>query len=234
MRVTLVGKLITLVLFLTGTVAAQSVIFNVPSTDTIEKGQVYVEASFAARFKKYDNGGFQNYGFRTVYGLDRRTEIGANFFVNRDGSGNLPREVQFNFKRKLYSSEKHGVAVSAGGMVNVPLTKSAGPRPTSIVYVAASKTVPRLNTRVTGGMYRAIARKRDFGKMWGFMVGFEQPLHKRVSVVGDWFSGANRYGYAFAGMNIAVTKRQFLSFGYNFGNTGVGENYFAVTYGIYF
>lgn len=234
MRITLVGTFIALVFVLSGTVAAQSVIFNAPSTDTVEKGKVYVEASFAARFKKYENGGFQNYGFRTVYGLDRRTEMGANFFVTRDGTGNLPREVQFNFKRNLYSNEKHGVAVSAGGLVNVPLTKSAGPRPTAIVYAAASKTIPRLNTRVTGGMYRAIARKRDFGKMWGFIAGVEQPLNKRLSVIGDWFSGANRYGYAFVGMNVAVTKRQFLSFGYNFGNTGVGENYFAITYGITF
>ena len=234
MRMALVGRLIILAFLLSGTAAAQSVIFNAPSTDTVEKGQVYVEANFFARFKTYANGGYQGYGFRTVYGLDRRTEIGANFFVTRDGSGDLPREAQFNFKRKLYENEKHGVAVSTGALVNVPLTRSAGSRPTSIVYVNASKTVPKLGTRLTGGMYRAIARKRDFGKMWGFMAGVEQPLNKRLSVIGDWFSGANRYGYAFVGMNIAVTKRQFLSFGYNFGNSGVGENYFAITYGIYF
>jgi len=234
MRITLVGKLIMLVLLLSGAAAAQSVIFNAPSTDTLEKGKIYVEADFGARFKSYANGGFQSYGFRTVYGLDRRTEVGANFFVSRDGSGNLPREVQFNFKRKVYENEKHGIAVSGGGLVNVPMTKSAGSRPTSIVYANVSKTIPKIGTRLTGGMYRAIARKRDFGKMWGFIVGVEQPITKRLAVIGDWFSGANRYGYAFVGMNIAVTKRQFLSFGYNFGNTGVGENYFAITYGITF
>lgn len=233
MRATLVGRLIILAFLLSGTAAAQSVIFNAPSTDTLEKGQVYVEASFAARFKKYENGGYQNYGYRVIYGVDRRTEVGANFYVTRDGT-DLPRELQFNFKRKLYENEKHGVAVSTGALVSVPLTRSAGSRPTSIVYANVSKTVPKLGTRVTGGMYRAIARKRDFGKMWGFMAGVEQPLNKRLSVIGDWFSGANRYGYAFVGMNIAVTKRQFLSFGYNFGNSGVGENYFAITYGITF
>lgn len=234
MRITLIGKLITLVFLLSGAAAAQSVIFNAPSTDTVEKGKVYVEADFYARPKSYVNGGYQGYGFRTVYGLDRRTEVGANFFVTRDGSGNLPRELQLNFKRKVYENEKYGIAVSGGGLVNVPLTKSAGSRPTSIVYANVSKTIPKLGTRLTGGMYRAIARKRDFGKMWGFMGGFEQPITKRLAVIGDWFSGANRYGYAFVGMNVAVTKRQFLSFGYNFGNSGVGENYFAITYGITF
>ena len=234
MRITLVGKLIILAFLLAGTTAAQSVIFNAPSTDTLEEGKVYVEADFFARFKKYDNGGYQGYGFRTVYGLNKKTEIGANFFVTRDGSGNLPREVQFNVKRKLYDNEKRGIAVSAGGLVNVPLTKSAGSRPTAIVYVNASKTVPKLGTRVTGGVYQAIARRRDFGKTWGFTAGFEQPVGRRFAVIGDWFSGANRYGFAFLGLNIAVTKRQFLSFGYNFANQGAGENYFAITYGVTF
>ena len=233
MRMTLVGRLITLAFLLSGTVAAQSVIFNAPSTDTLEKGQVYVEGTIAARFKKYENGGYQNYGYRVVYGIDRRTEVGANFYVTRDGT-DLPRELQVNFERKLYDNAKHRLATLPGALVSVPLTKSAGSRPTAIVYANVSKSIPKLGTRVTGGMYGAIARESDFGKMWGFIVGVEQPLNKRLSVIGDWFSGANRYGYAFVGMNIAVTKRQFLSFGYNFGNSGVGENYFAITYGITF
>lgn len=233
MRVRLFGILVSLLVF--GAVAsAQSVIYNAPTTDTVEKGKTYVEGVFSAKFKDYSNGGFQQYGFRTVYGLDRRTEIGANFYVTRDGSGDLPREVQFNFKRSVYHSEKLGVAVSGGALVNVPLTKSAGSRPTSIIYGVASKSFERTGTRLTGGAYRAIARKRDFGKMWGFTAGFEQKIGKRFSVIGDWFSGSNRYGYAFVGMNIAVTKRQFLSFGYNFGNTGDQEDYFSVSYGIYF
>ncbi|HMT09823.1 MAG TPA: hypothetical protein PKA82_17685, partial [Pyrinomonadaceae bacterium] len=133
MRVKLIGILVSLLVF--GAVAsAQSVIYNAPTTDTVEKGQVYVEGVFSAKFKDYSQGGFQQYGFRAVYGLDRRTEIGANFYVTRDGSGDLPREAQFNFKRNVYRNEKHGVSVSGGALVNVPLTKSAGSRPTSIIY----------------------------------------------------------------------------------------------------
>lgn len=233
MRATLIGLVFSLTAFVSFS-AAQSVIYNAPTTDTVEKGKVYVEGVFSAKFKDYSNGGFQQYGFRTVYGLDRRTEIGANFYVTRDGSGDLPREVQFNFKRNVYSNEKHGVSVSGGALVNVPLTKSAGSRPTSIIYGVASKSFGKTGTRLTGGAYRAIARKRDFGKMWGFTAGIEQKLTKRISFIADYFSGNNRYGYAFAGMNIAVTKRQFLSFGYNFGNTGDQEDYFSVSYGVYF
>lgn len=211
----------------------QSVIFNAPTTDTQERGTYYLEADFITKPKSYDKGGFQTYGYRMVYGVDRRTEIGANFFVTRDGT-DLPREVQFNFKRNLYKSEKNGVGVSSGALVSVPLTKSAGSRPVTLVYTNASKVLPQLNTRLTGGVYGVVGVKRSFGKRWGFMVGVEQPVTKRIALISDWYSGKNRFGFAFVGVNIAVTKRQFLSFGYNFSNASGEENSLAITYGVVF
>jgi hypothetical protein len=61
-----------------------------------------------------------------------------------------------------------------------------------------------------------------------------QPFNKRLNGVIDWFSGNNRFGYASAGFTFFVTKRQYLTAGYSFDNSGRGNNALAVYYGIIF
>ena len=55
------SSLLTLAACLTG--AAQSTIFNMPSTDVQGKKTFYVEGDFIAHFDKQEKGGFQTYGF---------------------------------------------------------------------------------------------------------------------------------------------------------------------------
>ena len=80
-----------------GAAAAQSTIFNVPSTDTGAEKQFYLEADFINDFGSYRNGGFQTYGYRVVYGARKRLEIGANFFYTQNGRA-VRIELQPNFK----------------------------------------------------------------------------------------------------------------------------------------
>jgi hypothetical protein len=216
-------------------VPAQSTIFNIPSTDVMPEGRFLFEADFISHFDRYENGGFQTYGYRTVYGFKRKIEIGANFFYTRGGRGASPKEFQPNVKWQIYNSEKRGVAISTGAQIFVPLNKSAGRRTFAMFYANGSKSIKQTKgTRLTGGFYKIVGAERDFGSKKGVILAVEQPLFKRVSFVADWYSGNNRLGYSAAGLNFVLTDRQFLMLGYNFGNAGRGNNAFSAFYGYTF
>lgn len=226
---------IAIIVFAFASASAQTTIFNIPSTDVVAEKTAYFEADFLAHFDSYGRGGFQSYGYRLVYGARKRLEVGANFFYTRNGVRTSPKEFQPNFKWSVYTNEKYGIAASTGAMVFVPLDRSAGTRTFGLIYSNVSKIVKRARgARLTGGFYTFVGAPRDVGTKTGAIVGAEQPVTRRLSFVADWYSGRNRFGYSAAGFNFAVTKRQFLFAGYNFGNAGRGNNYFSIFYGVTF
>jgi hypothetical protein len=213
--------------------AAQSTIFNIPTADTLGRGSWNLEADLITKPVSYRDGGYQTYGYRVAYGLTRRTEIGSNFYLTYDGSRSVA-QAEFSVKQLLYENERHGVKVSAGTIVVVPLRSRGADKTSEIVYAAASKTVEPLNgLTVTGGTYHVFGG-RNFGTRTGALLGLTQPVTRRVSFVADWFSGKNRLGYATAGAGFNVTKRQYFLTGYSFGNSGRGNNALAAYYGITF
>lgn len=212
-------------------IPAQSTIFNIPSTDVLGEKRFYIEGDFIGHFDKFDKGGFQTFGYRTVYGVRKNLEVGVNFFYTRNGRTS-PKELQPNIKYKVYEKEKYGIAVSTGAQFFVPLNRSAGRRAFGLFYTNASKTIKKTGeTRLTGGVYTVFGADRDFGTKTGAIVGIEQPIVGKLSFTGDWYSGKNRFGYAAAGFSYSFAKRQFFQVGYNFGNSGRGNNAFSAFYG---
>lgn len=227
-----VGSL--LITFGSFSLAAQSTIFNIPSTDVLREKSIYFEGDFISHFDSYRNGGFQTYGYRMVYGIKRKFEVGANVFVTKT-KNKIARELQPNVKWKNFENEKYGLAVSTGAIFFIPLNKPAGNRTYGMFYSNASKIVKKARgLRLTGGIYTVVGAKRDFGTKTGAIVGVEQPLFGKLTLVADWYSGKNRLGYSAAGFSHPITKRQFLFVGYNFGNVGRGNNAFSAFYGYTF
>jgi hypothetical protein len=215
-------------------VQSQTTIFNIPSADTLQRGSVNLEADFLAKPAKYSNGGFETMGYRVAFGASNSTEVGSNFYLTWNGSSTVA-DVEFSLKHRIYHSEKLGLSVSAGAVAFIPLRDRIGDRPSFMIYGNASKTVHSLNgMTATAGAYHVFRGLHDFGTRTGAMLGLVQPIKGRVSAVADWFSGRNRFGYVSAGLNIAVTKRQYLTAGYSFGNSGRGNNFLAIYYGIIF
>ena len=66
------------------------------------------------------------------------------------------------------------------------------------------------------------------------MLGLEQPLHRRVAFVADWFSGKNRFGYVTPGLGFSLPNNQILYTGYSIGNQGRKNNAFFAYYGVTF
>ena len=79
-----------------------------------------------------------------------------------------------------------------------------------------------------------MGRANGNGNEGGAIVGYEQPLHPKVSFVMDWFSGKNRFGYVTPGFSFAVTKTSSFYAGYSIGNFGRKNNALFLYYGITF
>ena len=85
--------------------SAQLTVINTPSTDTLQAKMFYIEADFSAKLKSYRNGGFRTYGYRTVYGVNRKTEAGVTLFYTKSGNPRVGSPIQHQaktlFKREM-------------------------------------------------------------------------------------------------------------------------------------
>ena len=214
--------------------AAQSTIFNIPSSDVQAPSKVYLEADFITHFASYKDGGYQTYAPRVVVGLPGNTEVGVNVFYTRTSPAE-PVDVQPNFKWQFYNNEKRGVALAAGVLVSIPVTRRREGKTTGMLYVVGSKRFPgTYGPRLTFGGYNLVGRFDDGTDKTGVLAGYEQPLTKRFSFVADWFSGKNDVGYVTAGTGITLSPKQNVYAGYSFGNQGRGNNSLGVYYGYSF
>jgi hypothetical protein len=57
------------------------------------------------------------------------------------------------------------------------------------------------------------------GPRAGVLLGYEQPIHAKASIVADWFSGKNALGYFTPGISITLPGSGLLNVGYSLGTT---------------
>jgi hypothetical protein len=214
--------------------SAQSTVFNISSTDVLPKHRLYVEADFLTHPTSYENGGYQIFGTRFVYGLSKRTEVGLNLFYTKTSPGEAA-EIQPNFKVQLYSNESNGIAVAVGAIAFIPITHRAATTTRGMVYTVASKNIRGTwGPRLTAGGYVLVGSFEGGTSKRGMLLGYEQPLTKKLSFVTDWSSGNNDYGYVVAGAGITLSPKSVVYLGYNVGNQGRGNNSLGVYYGFTF
>jgi hypothetical protein len=211
-------------------VAAQSTIFNVPSTDVQAPGKTYLEADFIMHYASYREGGYQTYGPRVVVGLPGKTEVGVNVFYTRALPAE-PIDLQPNFKWQFYANEKLGLALATGVLISTPITRRSLGSTSAQIYVVGSKSFTgTYGPRVTFGGYRLVGSFEEGTDKSGIILGYEQPITRKLSFVTDWSSGNNDYGYVVAGTGITLSPKSSLYAGYNFGNQGRGNNSLGVFY----
>jgi hypothetical protein len=234
-----IARAVATVSFLTllyGSASAQSTLFNIPSTDVVAKKKVYLEFDFVSHLEHHENGGFQSYIPRAVFGLGKRTEAGVNITFADTLVGDQPIELQPNVKHQFYSNEEKAVTIAAGGILYLPVANRTGTDTFGMIYTVVSKTIKGSHgPRLTTGAYSLIGRTGGNGDNVGAIAGYEQPLLPgRVSFVADWFSGKNRFGYLTPGLALNVSKTSLLYAGYSIGNQGRKNNalfmYYAITF----
>src|SRR5216684_3555653 len=209
--------------------SAQSTLMNVPSTDVVATKKVYLEFDFLTNYAWQRERSFQNYIPRTVIGLGRNVEVGANISYTHVSGESLPIEIQPNIKWQVYRNEGNGTAIAIGCILYTPLTHRAGTRTIGQCYSVASKQLPgRFGPRFTGGAYALVHANEDERTKAGAIVGYEQPLAKKISLIVDWSSGDNRFGYVSPGLSFVTSQKSVLksvlTTGYTIANHGRGKN----------
>ena len=230
-----IGALCAITLFDGRTAQAQSTLFNIPSTDVVAPKKTYVEFDFISHLEPHDEGGFQAYVPRAVFGVGKRVEVGVNVaFLDTEAPDQVV-ELQPNVKYQFYANEDNGVTASAGGILYTPIANRAGADTFGLLYTVVSKKVKgTYGPRITGGGYGLVGRANGNGSEGGAILGYEQPLHSKVSFVADWLSGKNRFGYVTPGFSFTLPKSSALYAGYSIGNFGRKNNALFVYYGITF
>jgi hypothetical protein len=213
----------------------QTTLLNVPSTDVVPAKKLYVEMDFLTNYAWQRQGSFQNYIPRVVIGLGRNVEVGANLSYTHVSGESLPLEVQPNIKWQIYSNEENGTALAVGCILYAPITHRAGTNTLGQCYSTFSKQMRgRFGPRFTGGGYALLHASEDERTKVGAIIGYEQPLAKKVSLIVDWSSGDNRLGYVSSGLSFVTSANSALTTGYTVANHGRGKNALFAYYGIQF
>lgn len=219
---------------------AQSTIFNIPSTDVVAKGKTYFEFDFFRHLESDKNGGFTTVVPRVVVGAGHGVEMGLNLAVTSSANPTTVY-IQPNIKYQFFSNEKEGTALTAGVLAFIPAKDRKFNDTFTMLYMNGSKKFSGdLGPRVTAGAYGLISYDAATGpnskkpSLAGAMLGFEQPLTKKVSLVADWFSGNNAVGYVTPGFSFTLPKNSLLNVGYTIGNFGHKNNALYIYYGITF
>jgi len=233
------GLFVALLFALSGpTAMAQSTIFNIPSTDTVDKGKAYFEFDYLPQAPGFE-AGRTTPAYRTtlinprlVVGGPGNTEFGVNVptFHNSQsqtfcGTSSTCGYIEPNFKWKVFKNDDEGLAIAGGALLHTPLNQRTGNDTWGLFYGNFSKKVKTGNygPRISAGPY-VVADKDPatftaFGAhRAGAILGYEQPIHPKVSIVADWYSGKNYYGYFTPGISITLPHSGLLNAGYSIGN----------------
>jgi hypothetical protein len=209
------------------TARAQSTIFNIPSTDTVDKGKNYVEFDALPQAPGPDGGAStQIFNPRIVIGLPMNAEFGVNvpIYHNSDTNPSSLGYIQPNLKVKYYKNDGMGVVATVGTITNFPVNSTDTQLPWALIYGNFSKKVGKTGPRFTAGPYGVIAKQDDpkkvgfVGTRGGVLLGYEQPITGPLSFVADWYSGKNSVGYFTPGVSIALPHNALINAGYSIGN----------------
>jgi hypothetical protein len=210
---------------------AQQTIFNVPTSDVLDRGKVYAELDAAFKFNDQSAlNRFSSFVPRIVVGTGGNVEVGLNV------TGNIqPRADTTTFvptvKWKFYQNEKKDLALFAGTNFYIPVRNRSYNFGT-YSYAAVSKTINK--TRITGGGY--VASRNVFAAnavRAGGQFGVEQTLNSKVTVAADWITGKHSSGYFTPGVIYKPHPKVTTYWSYSIGNFGVsnGNHFFLVELG---
>jgi hypothetical protein len=219
---------------------AQSTIFNVPTTDTVSKGKAYFEFDFLPQIPKAD-GANRTYIYdpRLVVGVGPNVEAGVNV-ASVHISPKTSVFPQPNIKWRFFSDDMEGLAAAGGGILYIPVNHRDGVPTYGLIYGEFSKKIKTgmYGPRFHAGPYGIVhGGSRWIGPKAGAILGYEQPIHPRVSIVADWFSGKNGFGYFTPGLSFTLPANGIFNAGYSLGNdsySGNNNRFLFVYYGVTF
>jgi hypothetical protein len=233
-QIAIVASILGVTLLVPPALHAQQTIFNVPTTDVLDRGKIYAELDVS--LKPTDSAlvnKFSSLVPRVVVGAGNRIEVGLNITGNMQPGADTTTLVPA-IKWKPYQWEKNGVAIAVGDHLYLPVRNrlyNAG----NYVYAEISKTF-KSGTRVTVGGYDFTRTVVAAANRAGGQFGFELPLSKKVTFAADWFTGKHAAGYFTPGMVFKVGPKVTGYAGYSIGNQNPskGNHFFLLELGYNF
>lgn len=223
-----------LMLIIPAELQAQQTVFNVPTTDVLDKGKVYAELD--ASLKPTDGAlvpKFSSYVPRVVVGAGNGFEIGLNVTGNIQPGPDFTTLVP-TIKWKPYQGKDNGWAFVVGDNLFVPVRNrsyNAG----NYVYAEVSKTL-NTGTKITLGGYDFTRNVVAIANRAGGQFGFEQPINKKISFAADWLTGKHSAGYFTPGLIFKAAPNITGYAGYSIGNLNFsnGNHFFLLELGYNF
>lgn len=175
----------------------QSVIISVPSTDITPKGELMI--AHESQFNRFSGGKnyWNSFTFGT-YGIGKNTELAATLYgVGRPASGNNALGVGLK-QRLLDVKLGHWHVESTAGFM-LPISLS-GNGTGYWGFGNVSVKTPGTETRITVGP--SYGTRQIFGRRtYSTIVGIEQPVSKKWSLLADWFTGTHDIAAGIAGFS---------------------------------
>lgn len=215
---------------------AQQTIFNVPSSDALDKGKVYGELDVTWKPNQgADNviPRFSSFVPRVVVGVGGGVEIGLNVTGNIQPGPDTTTLVPV-IKWQVYKGKNNGWTFVVGDHLFIPVRNKsydAG----NYVYAQVSKSFNGGSTRLTAGGYDFSANVVAPGaNRAGGQFGFEQAINSKFSLQADWYTGKNAAGYFTPGFYVKPHPKVTIYGGYSIGNADLdkGNHFFYTAIGI--
>ena len=215
-------------------VHAQQTIFNVPSTDVLDKGKVYAELDVSLKpTDGSDVAKFSSFVPRVVIGAGSNIEFGLNVTGNLQPGPDATTLVPV-IKWKPYNGKDNGWAIVVGNHLFIPVRNRVYDA-ASYFYAESSKTF-KSGTRITFGGYDFTENAVASANRAGGQFGFEQPLNPKITFAADWFTGKHAAGYFTPGIVFKAGPRVTGYAGYSIGNQNAsgGNHFFLLELGYNF
>lgn len=208
------------------TLFAQTLIVGIPSTDVAPKREFAIAHETQAN--RFQSGGYWNSFTFATYGLGNGLELAASLYgPSRPASPEL--SLGLGFKKRFTMSgdwaKRHEWTIATGAMVPASFR---GNGVGIWTYGLTSIRVPKTRTRFTAGP--SYGTRQIFGRTAvKAMVGIEQPLTKKVSLVTDWFTGTHDLGASIFGVSYQPSHSLLVITGWKMANNAEsGKSAFMV------
>ena len=214
---------------------SQQTVFNVPTTDVLDKDKVYFELDISA--KPNDSaalGHFSSFVPRLVVGAGHNIEIGLNVLGNIQPGADATTLVPA-LKYRIYNGKDNGWAIVVGDHLFIPV-HNRGYSLGDHAYLITQKSF-KSGTRVGLGVgvftKNVVAPNATRG---AGMFTFEQPVTKKLNWNADWFTGKHSAGYVTTGLAYKLTRKLTVDGAYSIGNSRAanGNHFFYFELGYNF
>jgi hypothetical protein len=216
MRITKIQIIVGFLIFGLFRNTSSQALVNVPPPNVAPEDTIFLQHE--SQFRTWEPGAFWRGTHFAAYGIGHNTELDATLLrVSSPLSDNIALMLGFRSAIPVLTKQfpEQEFKVTVGAMAPISLQ---GNGVGSWGYTHVSGRLPKLQTRLTAGV--SAGTENFFGRdVVCFIGGYEQPLTKRINLVGDWYSGSHFLGFFIPGFSIAISKTSTMFFGYQIPNS---------------